>query len=136
MDNKLLKMETETFGQYIKRVRELRGYSQRKLSTLSSLSNTTICRIEKGSENGIENPDMDTVIKLAEGLKLDKEILLIAAGYLDEKKVDEPLDIKEYIRISLQKLGWINSYDDINEETIDYVEFLLKKYGNKYKQIP
>ncbi|URZ06746.1 HTH-type transcriptional repressor RghR [Clostridium felsineum] len=86
MDNKLLKMETETFGQYIKRVRELRGYSQRKLSTLSSLSNTTICRIEKGSENGIENPDMDTVIKLAEGLKLDKEILLIAAGYLDEKK--------------------------------------------------
>ncbi|URZ00614.1 helix-turn-helix domain-containing protein [Clostridium felsineum] len=136
MDNKLLKMGTETFGQYIKRVRELRGYSQRKLSTLSSLSNTTICRIEKGSENGIENPDMDTVIKLAEGLKLDKEILLIAAGYLDEKKVDEPLDIKEYIRISLQKLGWINSYDDINEETIDYVEFLLKKYGNKYKQIP
>ncbi|URZ11778.1 helix-turn-helix domain-containing protein [Clostridium felsineum] len=136
MDNKLLKMETETFGQYIKRVRELRGYSQRKLSTLSSLSNTTICRIEKGSENGIENPDMDTVIKLAEGLKLDKEILLIAAGYLDEKKVDEPLDIKEYIKISLQKLGWINSYDDINEETIDYVEFLLKKYGNKYKQIP
>ncbi|AAK80014.1 transcriptional regulator with XRE-family HTH domain [Clostridium acetobutylicum] len=136
MDNKLSKIPTETFGEYIKRIRELRGYSQRKLSTLSDLSNTTICRIEKGSENGIENPDAETVVKLAEGLKLEKKALLIAAGYLDNENVEETTDLKECIRIALQKLGWINSYNDINEETITYVEFLLKKYGNKYKQIP
>ncbi|PJI10008.1 MULTISPECIES: helix-turn-helix domain-containing protein [Clostridium] len=136
MDNKLLKLPEETFGEYIKRIRELRGYSQRKLSTLSSLSNTTICRIEKGTNGGIENPDAETIAKLAEGLKLNKETLLIAAGYLEKKDTKEANDIKEYIRIALQKLGWINSYKDINEETITYVEFLLKKYGNRYKQIP
>lgn len=129
MNNKLLKLPTETFGEYIKRLRELRGYSQRKLSELSNLSNTTISRIEKGS---IENSDTDTIIKIATGLALDKEQLLIYAGYLDNKKENTQLEsIKDYIKLGLKNLGWINSYEDINEETLTYVEFLLKKYGNK-----
>ncbi|MCR3760438.1 helix-turn-helix domain-containing protein [Clostridium felsineum] len=115
MDNKLLKTENETFGEYIKRIRELRGYSQRRLSEITGLSNTTISRIEKGS---IENSDTDTVVKLANGLDLNKEELLITAGYLDNKKENTQLEsIKDYIKLGLKNLGWINSYDDINEET-------------------
>lgn len=135
MDNKLLKNPLETFGQYIKRVRELRGYSQRKLSTITALSNTTISRIEKGGESGIENPDIYTVVKLAEGLNIDKEQVLIAAGYLDEKENKRNQDIKEIITTTLVKLGWANSYDDINEQTIEFTEFILKNYGIKNKKI-
>jgi|GEM_PF-2877672 len=135
IENKLLKIPSETFGNYIKRVRELRGYSQRKLSTITSLSNTTISRIEKGGEHGIENPDIYTVVKLAEGLKVDKEQMLIAAGYLDKKENTDNNDIKQIIINALQKLGWANSPSDINTETIDFVEFTLKKYGIKNKQI-
>ncbi|MCD2345134.1 helix-turn-helix domain-containing protein [Clostridium guangxiense] len=136
IENKLLKNSSETFGNYIKRIRELRGYSQRKLSTITALSNTTISRIEKGGDHGIENPDIYTVVKLAEGLKIDKEQMLIAAGYLDEKQNEEAHDIKQIIIEALQKLGWANSLQDINDETIDFVEFTLKKYGIKNKQIP
>ncbi|MFL0251538.1 helix-turn-helix domain-containing protein [Clostridium neuense] len=136
IENKLLKIPSETFGDYIKRMRELRGYSQRKLSTITSLSNTTISRIEKGGDQGIENPDIYTVVKLAEGLKIDKEQMLIAAGYLDKKENEEANNIKQIIIDALQKLGWANSIQDINTETIDFVEFTLKKYGIKNKQIP
>ena len=136
IENKLLKNSSETFGNYIKRIRELRGYSQRKLSTITALSNTTISRIEKGGDHGIENPDIYTVVKLEEGLKIDKEQMLIAAGYLDEKQNEEAHDIKQIIIEALQKLGWANSLQDINDETIDFVEFTLKKYGIKNKQIP
>ncbi|URZ06506.1 helix-turn-helix domain-containing protein [Clostridium felsineum] len=129
MENKLLKTENETFRQYLKRIRELRGYSQRKLSELTGLSNTTISRIEKGS---ITTSDTDTVVKLATGLDLDKEQLLIYAGYLDNQKENTQLEsIKDYIKLGLKNLGWINSCEDINEETLTYVEFLLKKYGKK-----
>ncbi|WP_234120200.1 helix-turn-helix domain-containing protein [Clostridium hydrogenum] len=135
MDNKLLKDPLETFGQYIKRIRELRGYSQRKLSTITSLSNTTISRIEKGGENGIENPDIFTVIKLAEGLKINKEQMLIASGYLDKKEPENSQNIKEIITAGLLKLGWANSYEDINEQTLTFIEFTLKNYGIKDKKI-
>ena len=133
MDNNLLKFQDESFGEYIKRIRELRGYSQRKLSKLSNLSNTTICRIEK---NSISSSDAATIVKLANGLNIDKEILLIAAGYFDKKESPKLKTMRDYILIGMKNLGWINSYHDINEETITYVEFLLKKYGNRYKKIP
>lgn len=136
IENKLLKIPSETFANYIKRIRELRGYSQRKLSTITSLSNTTISRIEKGGEHGIENPDIYTVVKLAEGLKIDKEQMLIAAGYLDQKENTQTDDIKQIIIDSIQKLGWANSIEDINIETINFVAFTLKNYGIKNKQIP
>ncbi|WP_084113443.1 helix-turn-helix domain-containing protein [Clostridium acidisoli] len=124
MNNNLIKLPPETFGEYIKRIRELRGYSQRKLSELSNLSNTTISRIEKG---GIRNLDADTIVKLATGLNLNNEQLLIYAGYLDKRENNKPNNIKEYILLGMKNLGWINSYGDINKETLTYVEFLLNR---------
>ncbi|URZ17346.1 helix-turn-helix domain-containing protein [Clostridium felsineum] len=79
MINEFLKLETETFGEYIKRIRLLRGYSQRELATLSSLSSGTIYRIE----NGENYPESYIVINLAEALKLDKDTLLVEAGYIN-----------------------------------------------------
>ncbi|URZ04138.1 helix-turn-helix domain-containing protein [Clostridium felsineum] len=80
MINQLSKLENETFGEYIKKIRLLRGYSQRKLATLSSLSNGTIYRIEKGEIY----PESYIVINLAEALKLDKDTLLVEAGYINK----------------------------------------------------
>lgn len=131
MDNKLLKLQNETFGEYIKRIRQLRGYSQRTLAKHTGLSNTTISRIEKGS---IESSDADTIARLATGLDLNKEQLLIYVGYLDKEKNIKLKTMKEYILLGMKELGWINSFKDVNEETLTYVEFLLKKYGKKEKR--
>ncbi len=40
-------MINESFGEYITRLRKLKGYSQRKLALITGISNTTISRIEK-----------------------------------------------------------------------------------------
>ncbi|PJI10209.1 MULTISPECIES: helix-turn-helix domain-containing protein [Clostridium] len=128
MDNKLVKLHNETFGEYIKRIRIIRGYSQRTLADIAGLSNTTISRIEN---NSIESSDSSTIVKLANGLNIAKEQLLIYSGYLDEKESLKFKTIQDYILVGMKNLGWINSCQDINEETLTYVEFLLKRYGKK-----
>lgn len=72
----LLKNDSETFGQYITRLREAKSYSQRKLAMVSGLSNTTIGRIEKGET---ENPDLPTLAALAKHLNVDESYMLRAA---------------------------------------------------------
>jgi len=78
----LLKNDSETFGQYITRLREAKGYSQRKLAMISGLSNTTIGRIEKSET---ENPDLLTLTTLAKHLNVDESYILQAAGYIESK---------------------------------------------------
>lgn len=71
-----------SIGEYIKSLRELKNYSQRKLGYLSDVSNATINRIE----NNISMPDPDTLKKLAHPLGVPYEKLLSAAGYLSGRK--------------------------------------------------
>ncbi|MEM5777675.1 MAG: helix-turn-helix transcriptional regulator [Candidatus Aenigmatarchaeota archaeon] len=78
------KRPDETFGDYVKRLRERKGYSQRKLSYLTGISNSTISRIEKGETL---NPDLDTLKLLAKYLNVDEIYLIKAAGYPDNSDV-------------------------------------------------
>lgn len=92
------KIENETFGQYIARLRNAKGYSQRKLALVSGVSNTTISRIENGDT---PNPDLGTLQALSAALGIDETVMLNAAGYLNESKSigDSDLDKKDLRQI-------------------------------------
>lgn len=75
------KLENETFGEYIARLRKGKGYSQRKLALVTGISNTTISRIEKDTTT---NPDLATLKLLSTHLDVDEIYMLQAAGYSDQ----------------------------------------------------
>ena len=70
-------MNKQSFGQYITKIREEKSISQRRLATLSGLTNSTINRIESDTVK----PDVATLEKLANALNVDKEVLLSKCGY-------------------------------------------------------
>ncbi|APQ75912.1 helix-turn-helix domain-containing protein [Clostridium botulinum] len=88
----LKKMINESFGEYITRLRQLKGYSQRKLALITGISNTTISRIEK---NITTNPDLNTLKLLAQHLNIDEIYMLEAAGYKDDSNHNEQLTKKD-----------------------------------------
>lgn len=55
------------------KLRKERGWSQEKLAVDSGISYNTIIKIERG---GIENPKIETVIKLANALKVSIDELV------------------------------------------------------------
>ncbi|MDD5603228.1 MAG: helix-turn-helix transcriptional regulator [Eubacteriales bacterium] len=69
-------------GCYLKLLRETRGYTQRGLSKLTGVSNSTISRIEGRTKR----PDPETLKKLSLGLGADYNVLMQKAGYLYETK--------------------------------------------------
>lgn len=97
-------------GEYIRSLRETKKYSQRKLGYLSKVSNATINRIE----NGISQPDPETLKKLASPLGVSYEELLYIAGYLDKSLVnaDNVRKIREKRNMSLDELS-----EDIEKAT-------------------
>ncbi|RZL44071.1 MAG: XRE family transcriptional regulator [Pedobacter sp.] len=54
------------FGANLRKLRELHGFSQQELADYSEISKKTIQRIE----NGKLNPSLDTILCLANGLKV------------------------------------------------------------------
>lgn len=70
-------MGSSSFGQYLKKAREEKDISQRRLAELSGISNAAISKIEAGAVN----PDPITLEKLAGALSIEKELLLIKCGY-------------------------------------------------------
>ncbi|MGM9571317.1 MAG: helix-turn-helix domain-containing protein [bacterium] len=77
MDNTVRK----NLGELIRKIREEKGWSQRKLSLASNISNTTISRIEKGET---KSPDVDTLKKIAIHLNTSYDELMASAGYIQE----------------------------------------------------
>lgn len=59
------------------KLRKQKGWSQEKLAVESGVSYNTIIKIERG---GIENPKIETVIKLADALSVSVDEL-IGRGY-------------------------------------------------------
>lgn len=70
----------ESFGEYIIRLRNAKGYSQRKLALITGISNTTINRIERGETT---SPDLNTIKLLSKYLGVDEIYMLHASGYID-----------------------------------------------------
>jgi len=113
----LEKQSTETLGQYITRLRKEKGLSQRKLASLSKISNTTINRIESGET---PKPDAPTLKAISEVLGMEDTVLLIAARYIKDNgnnshsittiKSEENSAAKDFIQIEKEL---IKIMDDI-----------------------
>lgn len=66
-----------SFGKYLVHLREQKSISQRKLAELAGVTNSTISRLEAD----LVTPDLKTLEKLANALKIDKALLLTKCGY-------------------------------------------------------
>lgn len=147
----LKKLATESFGEYITRLRKSKGYSQRKLAQITGISNTTISRIEK---NFTTNPDLSTLKLLAKYLDIDEIYMLEAAGYKEESKEDEltkkdERDIKKVLDNTKKQLEGLMDTDGLmfdgepaSDETIQSIlqamemGMALAKQKNKEKYTP
>lgn len=76
-------MDSLSFGQYLVQLREENSISQRKLAEIAGVTNSTISRIEADNVK----PDPATLEKLADALKVEKEVLLAKCGYIPEEFV-------------------------------------------------
>jgi len=109
-------------GEYIKILRETKKYSQRKLSYVAKLSNSTISRIEK---NEII-PSPETIRKISGALGADYEELLAKAGYIDSRKqVYDTADESDAKKVRNDRIR--ENYDEeiVNEmkrQRLDYIK--------------
>ncbi|MDP4143231.1 MAG: helix-turn-helix transcriptional regulator [Bacillota bacterium] len=140
----LNKLETESFGKYITRLRENKGYSQRKLAQVTGISNTTISRIEKDITT---NPDLNTLKLLSKYLDVDEIYMLKASGYKDENSLEkenaqpelskkDEKDIEKRLKqvkeeFMEQQKGLMLSGEPVSEEALqsilDALEFGMKQ---------
>lgn len=71
----------KNFGEYIQKERKKQKLTIRKLAERSGLSHSSISMIER---NIRQHPKSDTIQKLARGLKIPYQQLLVKAGYMKE----------------------------------------------------
>ncbi|MEK5171791.1 LexA family transcriptional regulator [Heyndrickxia sp. FSL W8-0496] len=84
------KLNEESFGDFFRRLRRSKGFkSQKSLAELSGVSQTTISRIEDGSQN----PTPETLKLLAKVLKVSNFDLMALAGHYDEEDLLDPLHV-------------------------------------------
>lgn len=122
------KMDNETFGAYITRLRDYKGYSQRKLAQVTGISNTTINRIEK---NITTNPDLNTLKLLAKYLDIDEIYILEASGYKEESSILTSKDEKDIEKATEKFLEGLEGGAMLNGEILDDEDFELFKQAVK-----
>lgn len=83
-------------GEYIKKLREEKNFSQRQLGLYSGVSNTEISKIESGKR---QNPSPEILEKIAPYLDTTYEELMSVAGYIknDPKKEYTGEELLKYI---------------------------------------
>lgn len=122
------------FGLWFAKTREASGYkSQRQLSLVSAVSNTTISRIESGEQKATP----DTLEKLAPYLNCSFEDLMVESGYLPAaynlvKQNDLPDNAVEVAAIvSVPVLGRIPAGTPfLVRENVEFYEELPRKWLN------
>ena len=125
-----------TIAMELKKLREARGMSVRKLSKESGVSAGYISQIENGNR---QTPSPDLIKKLAKGLRVGEYFLLRKAGFLESD--DEVEDKKE--ELEDEELNF-----EINSPLADFIlmemnadkkrAFLKRRYeatGNKYLDV-
>jgi len=81
-------MDLKEFGIWLTKLREQQGYtSQRQLYLASGVSNSTISRMEAGTQK----PEPETLKKLAPFLGVSYEHLLKQAGYLSNGQINSSI---------------------------------------------
>jgi transcriptional regulator with XRE-family HTH domain len=112
----------------IKRLREKRDYSQRKLSYLSGVSNTEISRIENGDR---PKPSPDILKKIAPHLGIDYNDLMKLAGYLTETPMKQTRsDADDIIAPHRER----DQFADLPPEAIAEIQMHIDYVRHKYKK--
>ncbi|WP_199794816.1 transcriptional regulator [Paenibacillus faecalis] len=87
----------QSFGSYLKQLREERGWSINQLAKAAEVSGSQISRIENGLR-GVPKPQ--TIRKIAEALDVSYEELMNQAGYLESEyttqKSGEDISVPEW----------------------------------------
>lgn len=95
--------------EYIKKLREEKGLTQRRLAQLSGISNTEISRIEKGER---QQPSPVTLKKIAPHLGVSYTDLMVLAGYLPIEQGQKNMVVKEP---ETHYMSSSDSFDDFHE---------------------
>ncbi|HBF39801.1 MAG TPA: hypothetical protein DDW50_21115 [Firmicutes bacterium] len=99
------------FGKYLSELRNRNNIeTQRELADKSGLSTATISRIEAG----LQKAKPEHLKKIAPYLKTPYEELMKAAGYLDEKNVDEEIKNSRLIKVMARA-------EELPDDKIKYV---------------
>jgi transcriptional regulator with XRE-family HTH domain len=128
------------FGEVLRELREKRGLTVNQLGIYSGVSPALISKIENGKRG---TPKPETLEKLAKGLKIPYEELMILAGHIP--KNDEDNEIKSSNEDELEREIDITSVDDIikkynfkidgrymtEEEAKDFLAFVRTKRSLK-----
>jgi transcriptional regulator with XRE-family HTH domain len=69
--------EAQIFGERIRELREKRGLTQEKLAQASDLTTSFVSNIERGAKS----PSLNSLLKLARGLKIDAAELVSNFSY-------------------------------------------------------
>lgn len=93
-------------GKTIQEIRKVRGLSQKELAEMVGTSQAYISALERGKQN----PSMDTYIKIAEQLKVPREVLEVLS--LDLEKIPEERRV-EYMELFLKMKSFFRSAYDL-----------------------
>lgn len=110
-----------SFAKYLVHLREQKSISQRKLAELAGVTNSTISRLEAD----LVTPDLKTLEKLANALKIDKALLLTKCEY-SEIPEEFVIIARKSGELSVEKRAEVFK---IFNETID--KFLLNDDGDE-----
>jgi transcriptional regulator with XRE-family HTH domain len=105
-----------SFGSYLKKIREQKGYSVNQLAIYSKVSAAQISRIETGHRGP---PKPETIQKLARGLKKPYPQLMEAAGYVE--------DASDLNNENIFFRNWEGLSEEDQKQALDYIQYLKSK---------
>jgi transcriptional regulator with XRE-family HTH domain len=94
----------QTFGQILKQARQAKGLSQRELAAQAGVDFTYISKLEN---DRLSPPAIETIGKLSEILEAPEEVLMSAAGKLND-------DVREVLAGSPEAVKFLNQLKDMN----------------------
>lgn len=117
-------MKANDFGQYIRSIRNEREMTIRQLELYSGVSNSYLSQLENG-KRGIPSPDI--IKKLAKGLRVDYNNLMVKAGYMEES--DNNID-PEFQKFMDEVKVWYKDEPESKEEKLE----MMKKMFEFFKK--
>jgi len=106
-----------SLGFFIKNKRESVGYSMRKLSSISGVSDSEIMKIENGER---KNPGCQNLCRIAEALDVSPVEIFLKAGYLSENDVYPCTRIRGIDSLGENDIEMVQFF-------VDFIVFLRKK---------
>jgi transcriptional regulator with XRE-family HTH domain len=106
------------FGEYVRRLREEKGFSMRGLASEADIDSGALTRLEHGR---VHSPQPDTLKALAAALEVPLADMFAMAGYTVPSELPS---ISPYLRARYGQLP-----EEAIVEASDYVERLIEKHG-------